>query len=203
MGLLQDTIAYLCGPIESQSKQQSEGWRIKLANDLLDLGIISWDPLRKPHWADQVDGKAQREIKRDINTYLFHDYDLSNPPSYATAIPGHAIDITHELRLMGLRLAAACDFVICYLPATFTVGTFEELNTAKTCNKPMFLWVPDKLPSTWLLDQFPTAEYFCNKEDLLNHLRRIDNNEFNLDPIKWIFLSWSKHADKFRPKIRT
>ena len=187
MGLLADTRVYLAGPVEHDSK--AAAWRDEITPDLEDLNITVWNPLQKPDWIMEeakVDGPGQLKLKEE----LLHGY-----PGGAEI----AARANHEIRKMGLRLAAASDFIICRLPKTFTAGTFEEIGNAAKEGKPVLFWVDEKYPSMWLYDQFAFGQsaanvFFTSREDLLRYLQRINNGKSSYDPFRWIFMSWRKEC---------
>ena len=190
MSLLRGTRAYLCGPIEASGDAVS--WRAKVTKDVEPLGIEIWDPLNKPKWvpsAAMADGKGQKKLKEIIKT--------------GTHLAAkRARETNHQIRMMGLRLAYACDFIICKLTGEFTVGTFEELDAANRCGKPIFIWSPeDSLPSMWLYDQIDHGQFYESWDDLLGKLRIIDSGK-QMDPLEWIFFSWRKHADEYWNEAR-
>lgn len=183
MGLLNNTSVYLSGPVELDNNCIS--WREEFTKFLNKIGVDVWDPLIKPDWMpiQTVGPDAQNNIK---NMLLDND---SRKYCYNTII-----------RNMGLRLAYACDWMICVLKKDiFTAGTFEELSVASKCGKPILLLTPDyKILSMWLIDQiigddinYRDQYVFDNKEKLLNHIIKIDDGIIELDPLKWIFLSYT------------
>lgn len=182
MGLLQNRTVYVSGPVENSSNATS--WRNEIAKDLEPLGVVVWDPLIKPNWMHKlayVDGIAQRAWKPSVieKTGEYNEIYLAN----------------RQLRKTGLRLAAACDFVICRMNGEITYGTHEELNIANECGKPILFWSNQKIPSMWMFDQFADLSnmndiFFSSKDELLSYLKKVDSGEVEIDPIKWIFLTW-------------
>ena len=177
MGLLTGITAYICGPIEAVS--DGAGWRDQITPDLEAMSIRVWNPLKKPNWVlpltYSADGSTQKSWKGTIET----DVDVYNA--------------NRQIRSVSRRLAAAADILICRMTGAFTAGTMEELSLAH--GKPVFFWSNERIPSMWLCDQFATPKtikntFFDSWEGLHEYLKSVDNATVEIDPIKWIFLSW-------------
>lgn len=190
MGLLSGTRTYLCGPIEFTADCVS--WRTKMHEFLGKLGVKVYDPLIKPDWYPAL----VRE----------------KPSAYVDIIKGKRtdIDIKEVFDAMqfvvdvDLRLVNSCDWLICYLPkGVCTVGTIEELVVAANAGKPVFVFGPDKFPSTWIVPKLCNYSsydetFFDSIESLQTHIEGIDNGTVSLDGLKWIFLSYFNHNIKLK-----
>lgn len=181
MGLLSGSTAYLAGAIEFA--QSPTSWREQIKRELLlPLGIRPYDPLMKPSFMSEA-------AKGDPSDYR----KLLTVPKEQDKI----WSALSEIRDIDRQYVYACDLVICSLPKMFTVGTFEELTIAATCNKPVLVHCPDGLISTWLPPMLArsSTEYwshvhFNSWEVLYEHIRQIDNGDIEVDKLKWIFVSY-------------
>ncbi len=194
MGNLEGTRAYLCGPVEFDSKANT--WRDRIVPDLEDLGVIIFNPLDKRKWMTsyEFDASDQASLKESVETYKNSiDWGLGQ---------WKMVQKNREMRAICKALANRSDFIICRLTKTFTVGTFEELSDARNQNKPILFWCPDeRVPSMWLFDQFCESNpdgidetFFREWEDLYYYLNKIDNDSTKLNRIRWIYPSWRKDA---------
>ena len=200
MGLLNNTTVYLSGPIESATDAFS--WRENIKPELTSLGIEIWDPLVKPGWMQRdADGSKQKEWKSCLIQYAekdpieiqseAHEVELLAMGQHPELSNNIIHESNHQIRIVGKRLASACDFMICRITKEFTAGTFEELSLA--AGKPVLFWADSKIPSMWLLDQFSDTKtwehtFFDSWNKLLNYLMQVDRAEIEIDPIKWIFI---------------
>lgn len=195
MGLLDGKTVYLCGPIENVS--DSSSWRNKATPDLKSIGMSVWSPLVKPNWLPSISGPGQVELKHKIvadgRAYAAASAHVGDPSPWITLRSG--LDTNHQTRIVCKRLAVASDIVICRMTRDFTVGTYEELADAQRVGKPVLFWTDEPIPSMWLFDQFADIKswesiFFTSWDKLFHYLQRVDKAEMEIDPIKWIFLTW-------------
>ena len=196
MNHLEGTRVYLAGPIENSDDAVS--WREAITPALHDLKIKVWNPLIKPDWTGNIDGKNQRKLKEIIRSdpkdggrpnlrYLDHIH------SKETKL---AFEQNKHIRTNGLRLASAADFIICRMTGEFTAGTFEEIAEGKRCGKPVLFWIDDKYMSMWLIAQFcehPGGEhrvFYETCDDLIEFLSSVDRGNYTIEPSQWIFMEW-------------
>jgi len=170
MDKLKNTTAYLAGPVESS--KDPNNWRKEASTKLKTLNITPWDPLIKPRWVPQIDGKAQAKMKEDIPKYQ---------------------ETNKMLRKFCLHLAANATFIIVKIDKTFTVRTFEEIAVAKY--KPVFV-ISEDIPSMWLVDQldaYDNLEFVFHKsiDSLMDLLKKINRGEVHPQPlVKWPSLTY-------------
>ncbi len=181
MNLLNNTKAYLAGPIENYS----DDWRVKITPILKNLGIKVWDPLVKPSWMFNVTGDDQKTDRNYINNN-FNNLDGTKM--------SHIFDRNNAIKNVCLRLVSACDFVICKISGP-SVGTFHELAKANDQNKPVLFFTDnkDKIDSMWRLVQFGNQfeineTFFGPMNDLTEYLRKINSGMIEPNKLKWIFL---------------
>ena len=104
------------------------------------------------------------------------------------------------VRKIDLRFAHDCNFFICSLPKRFTAGTFEELKIASDAGKPILMYMPDGVASTWVPAQIADSIidykdncHFSDWESLYSYITDVDSGKKNVDTFKWIFISY--HSD--------
>lgn len=171
MGRLKDVRCYLCGPVENSDSPIT--WRDEITNPLRQIGLIIYDPLRKPKWMPPVDGKAQKDMRTNLG-------------SPETRLKNHAA------RTFCMNIVRHCNIIILKMDYTFTVGTFEEIAIAS--GKPIFV-ISKEITSMWLIDQLNLYDgprrdlYWCPTTiDCLNKMRKIDQGLIDVDPFEWVFL---------------
>ncbi len=180
MGILKNTSAYLAGPVEHSGDARS--WREELAEFLTALDVKVYDPMKPPEWA-LFKGASPGDVYK---AYIGQKSSMTRKEAFA---------IQENVREVCKRWAYACDWLICYLPKVFTSGTFDELGICERTGKPIFLWTPDQISTTWSANQVCKTEeeideyIFLEKQALLDHIKAIDDGKVPLDPLKWIFLS--------------
>lgn len=137
MGTLEGKRIYLGGPVESYDGAQD--WRQQITPKLTSLGLTVLNPLIKPNWMPNVDCKAQRDMRAQLDMGVeLRPSDINNN------------DLTRKWCLSLVRIS---DILIFNLHGTVkTFGTFEEL--ACSSQKPVFLICDDRhIPSMWLASQ--------------------------------------------------
>ena len=137
MGTLEGKRIYLGGPVESYDGAQD--WRQQITPKLTSLGLTVLNPLIKPNWMPNVDCKAQRDMRAQLDMGVeLRPSDINNN------------DLTRKWCLSLVRIS---DILIFNLHGTVkTFGTFEEL--ACSSQKPIFLICDDRhIPSMWLASQ--------------------------------------------------
>lgn len=194
MGLLANTKVYLAGPIEfADDKRGGIIWRNEISPKLVSKGIKIYDPMVKPAWYPEI-------TKGDPGKYVKDVISASEGQDV-----GDAFRAIKFIEKADLRYIHDCEWVIVYLPRTFTVGTIVEVEKAADSGKPVFVVSPDKIPSSWLMGMVATEEdykevFFTSFDELLNHLDKIDNKLMPLDPLKWMFLSYFDNTVPLKPK---
>ena len=170
---LRNTTVYVAGPVEAVSDGGAD-WRDAITGPLHQMGIKVWNPLIKPNWVPKYDASDQYKDKEEI-------IDAMNNGIF----PIDAHKRLDNLRNNCLRLADACDFIICKLGGK-TVGTFEEISIKG--GKPV-LFIGE-FDSTWRYVQFFQQDKFFFKDinDIVGYLIKVDNGAQQVDPLTWIFL---------------
>ena len=199
MNLLNGTKCYLIGPIEQSNDPTS--WRDRVSKSLNEMGVKVYDPMKKPTWAPTIASEASKGKFLEV----INDLDLKGE-SYITIGDIEYYNGMRWIRDVDLRYVHSSDFIVCYLPRTFSMGSGEELTTAINTGKPVLIWsdgglVPSSWLSTMMCDNLSDIKdsFFHTEEELLTYLRSVNNNEVPLDPLKWIFLSYF-HDVKLKDK---
>lgn len=191
MNRLKGTTVYLAGPVECAKDCTS--WRTAISKKLKDIEIIPWDPLAKPKWFKHKLGditvQDQIDDKFILNKFLNDDIMDSNTIK--------SINRNKNLREICLRLASACDFMICFVSGQ-TVGTFEEICIANQQKKPILFFTEDKpLDSCWRAAQFKLSKnkFFTSMDHLLDYINDINYGHTEVNKIDWIFLDgmWNEN----------
>lgn len=174
---LAGTRVYLAGPVEHDPGAKS--WRQQVTERLQPFNLTVYDPLVKPTWLDPI--------------------CKLNPQLYRQALSGLTKELTvpqvHEANIMMRRLCmkfvTSCDWIICYHPKTFTVGTFEEIFKAAELDKPVIFCAPDGILSTWALPIYSTPEtqdkvWFKSWDDMFSYLTKLHDGTEKMDDFKWM-----------------
>ena len=191
MNLLKNTSCYLAGPVEHDKKATS--WRQDVASFLSARSVRSYDPLIKPPWLDDICHVDPSLYKKALDGET--QVDEINGKTIEIK-PSDVIEANHMMRVACMRIVHAVDWVICYLPIKFTVGTFEEIFEAIRVGKPVFFCCPNGIPSTWILSAVARnmnereRYFFEDWDSLKEHIVSIDMGLVKLDPVKWMFLAW-------------
>lgn len=173
MNLLKGTKTYLVGSIQYKN---GRGWREKMTTDLQEMGIVCYDPYKKPFIIDVDECEdAQSEI---LDLVSKKDFD-------------EAARRMKLIRSYDLALVDKADFLICYIdPDVHTCGSYEELFWCNRLKRPIFLIVEGGKSKTplWLLGTVPHKYIYDNFEDVVEMLRRIDSGEKTMDSGRWRLL---------------
>ena len=173
MNILEKTKTYLVGPMQYQN---GEGWREYVEANLSKLGIITFNPYKKPFIKDLHEGEeTQRMFKQLSEDGNFDELQ----------------EKMREIRSYDLNLVDRSDFIIAYInPMTPTFGSMEEIVTAVRMKKPIFIWIEGgkKKCPLWIFGMIPNKYIYDNIDDILNMLHRIDSGEKEIDSDRWRLL---------------
>jgi hypothetical protein len=189
IGLLNGSKCYLAGAIDFETKDGMVNWRNEISLILKNLGVRVYNPLIKPYWYPD-------DCKIDPKVYM--QCADNGYQGHGTISRREVYDATKFLVDIDFRMANDCTFMIVNLPRTFTVGTIDELRVAINAGKPIFIVNKDKYPSTWLLGMFDSEDwddiFFRDIDELARYLKRIDNNEVELDRKKWVSIAYFRNV---------
>jgi hypothetical protein len=218
MGLLSGSKTYLCGPIEySADGQGGIVWRNKLTEILHSMGVRVYDPMKKPEWYPEISkGNPGVYVKSvleahahtkcgdcgstDPNTWIntHNEPDRSHCRDDFHKTPKRIREAFHGVSFIekaDFRYVNDCEWLIVYLPARRTYGTIDELRAAVNAGKPIMIFSEDIIPSSWIMSMVADENnfrevFFPSMDKMVDYIRKIDNGEAKLDPLKWIFLSY-------------
>jgi hypothetical protein len=188
-GKLNNSVAYLCGPIDD-ADDDGVGWRRTLTEELNDcFGVKVLDPTDKPFKKD--DGESYEEIGAEkVNTMT-----LKKEGRYE-----ELADKMRKIVRTDLRMVDLSDFIITYLPRNVVLcGTIHEIVTATESKKPTLIVVEGgrKYAPNWLWGMLPTTPHtegqsgwlFDSFEDLNDYLYQVHEG---IDPApkssRWVFM---------------
>ena len=188
MNCLKGVRIYLAGPVESE--RIPDVWRKEVQIPLQKLGMIVLNPIIKPIWVPNVTGERQLELKMA----LLNDHRISSETN-------DKIINNDRTRAHCLSLVRMADILIInFTKKKFTVGTFEEMVSAK--GKPIFVICEDEIPSMWLcsfLETYtkPERNLYLHKNvsscvNMIMHISKYGataiGNRYE-DLCKWIFIT--------------
>jgi hypothetical protein len=162
MNRLQNQRVYLAGAMD-RVKDRGNGWRDNITPFLQDLGVIVFNPIKKPTKV----GKEDAEIhKFKIKLKFEKSYDeLSS--------------VMKTIRAVDLRLVDISDFLIVNLDLeVHPCGTYEEIFLANRSKKPVIVHMEQGKQNApdWLFGTIPHQMIFSNWSEIQNYLRYIDTH---------------------------
>ena len=176
--ILWKTRTYLVGNMEAYSAQDGKGieWRKQIIEELNQMGVIVFDPYRKPFEVHITEGP--QEIKDNLARREKREYGKLNV-------------IMREIRIYDLACVDKSDFIIAHInPTAPTTGSVEEIVTAVREKKPVFLSIEGgkiKCP-LWYFGMFSHTYIFDSPFHSLRVLKQINDGVLPLDDKKWKLL---------------
>lgn len=176
MNKLRGSRCYLCGAMDRVADAGTV-WRMKIREDLNDLGLLWLDPTRKPINVGLEDDESRRRRKTNK-----HSGDFA-------AVRAEMKKIRH----VDLRMVDICDFVIVNLDMDIhACGTYEEIFLANSQKKPVLIHVEqgkDVAPD-WLFGTLPDEYIFSYWEELSAFVRDIADGHEEDTHDRWGFFDW-------------
>lgn len=175
MNRLKDQRVYLAGAMD-RVKDRGNGWRDNITPFLEDLGVVVFNPIKKPSIIGKEDSEThQYKIKlKEEKNYK----DLST--------------LMKTIRSVDLRLVDISDFLIVNLDLDIhPCGTYEEIFWANRQKKPIIVHMQQGKQSApdWLFGTIPHEMIFSSWYNLKEYLLIIHNhsqiNTFN----RWYFFN--------------
>ena len=175
MNRLENQRVYLAGAMD-RVPDRGNGWRDNITPFLEDLGIIVFNPIKKPTSI----GREDEEIQLLKKTYKnIQDYD-------------NLSQLMKTIRSVDLRLVDISDFLIVNLDLeTHPCGTLEEIFWANRQKKPIIIHMvqgKENAPD-WLFGTIPHQMIFSSWNDIKKYLSYIHNNEHIESFKRWYFFS--------------
>jgi hypothetical protein len=172
---LKNSRTYLIGAMDRVA-DGGNGWRNKIIPHLTSMNIRVLNPCNKPI-ASVVENDNTRETiehYKETGQYEKIRKEFGN------------------IRNADLRCVDVSDFVIAHIDLkVHACGSYEEIVTANRQKKPTLVWCEQgkhKAPN-WLFFMLPHHHIFSNMNDLLSHLKEIDNVESDMELERWFFMS--------------
>lgn len=175
MSRLNNQRVYLAGAMDRVA-DRGNGWRDDITPFLEGLGIVVFNPLKKPTAIGKEDSETHKQkiqLKRSAN------YDELST-------------IMKTIRSVDLRLVDISDFLIVNLDLDIhPCGTYEEIFWANRQKKPIIIHMVQGKQSApdWLFGTIPHEMIFSSWEDVKKYLLHI-NAELKINTHKrWYFFN--------------
>ena len=175
MNRLKNQRVYLAGAMDRVPDRGST-WRDNVTPFLQDLGVVVFNPIKKPSVIGMEDA-ATHELKAKLKNQERYE-GLSQ--------------VMKVIRSVDLRLVDISDFLIVNLDLDIhPCGTYEEIFSANRCKKPILIHVEQgKINAPdWIFGAIPHQMIFSSWDDLKNYLKHIDNDENIESYRRWQFFS--------------
>ncbi len=173
MGILNRTKTYLVGHMEYAN---GEDWRKYVEKELNKIGIITFNPYKKPFINDMEEGDDfRKKLKGEMAR---GNFDFVQ-------------DKMRQIRIYDLNLVDRSDFIIAHIiPNVASWGSAEELVTAVRMKKPTFISIQGGKENAplWLLGMFPYKYFYNSVEEIVNVLHRVNSGEKEIDSDRWRLL---------------
>jgi len=172
---LQNQRVYLAGAMDRVA-DRGTGWRDEITPFLESLGVIVFNPIKKPSTVGMEDSETHN-LKKKLK--LEQNYnDLSQ--------------LMKVVRSVDLRLVDISDFLIVNLDLDIhPCGTYEEIFWANRQKKPIIIHMVQGKKNTpdWLFGTIPHQMIFSTWNEIKEYLSYINSSE-NIESYKrWYFFS--------------
>ena len=176
MNRLKNQRVYLAGAMD-RVVDRGNGWRDNITPFLQDLGVVVFNPIKKPAKIGKEDSETHR-YKTKLK--LEKNYDELSA-------------IMKTIRAVDLRLVDISDFIIVNLDLNIhACGTYEEISLANRSKKPILIHVEQGKQQTpdWLFGAIPHEWFFSNWNDLKDYLISIDKDSEIDKKNRWQFFNY-------------
>jgi nucleoside 2-deoxyribosyltransferase len=175
MNRLKNQRVYLAGAMD-RVPDRGNGWRDKITPFLQDLGIVVFNPIKKPSSVGMEDS-ATHSFKQKLK--LENNYDALSK-------------LMKVIRSVDLRLVDISDFLIVNLDLDIhPCGTYEEIFWANRQKKPIIIHMVQGKQNApdWLFGTIPHEMIFSSWDDIKIYLDQINSkteiNNYN----RWYFFN--------------
>lgn len=181
MGKLFGSRVYLIGAMDRVA-DNGAAWRDMLTPELHRLGVMVFNPLKKPL---NEDCAIENEHNRDLRKQWKIDGDY------------HKLDSVKRIRSTDLAMVDRSDFIIANIDTdVHACGTYEELFWANRCKKPVLVHCvqgKEGCPD-WLFWTLPSVHIFSSWSGLLGTLDKV--NETGTDETgRWILFDMEEEIN--------
>lgn len=172
---LQNQRVYLAGAMDRVA-DRGTGWRDDITPFLESLGVIVFNPIKKPSTIGMEDAETH-DLKKKLKSEQNYN-DLSQ--------------LMKVVRSVDLRLVDISDFLIVNLDLDIhPCGTYEEIFWANRQKKPIIIHMVQGKKNTpdWLFGTIPHQMIFSTWNEIKEYLSYINSSE-NIESYKrWYFFS--------------
>lgn len=172
---LQNQRVYLAGAMDRVA-DRGIGWRDDITPFLESLGVIVFNPIKKPSTIGMEDAETH-DLKKRLKSEQNYN-DLSQ--------------LMKVVRSVDLRLVDISDFLIVNLDLDIhPCGTYEEIFWANRQKKPIIIHMVQGKKNTpdWLFGTIPHQMIFSTWNEIKEYLSYINSSE-NIESYKrWYFFS--------------
>lgn len=164
---------YLAGAMDRVA-DRGVGWRDKITPFLESLGVIVFNPIKKPTSLG-VEDEATQRLKKSLK--LQQNYDELSI-------------LMKHIRSVDLRLVDISDFLIVNLDLeTHPCGTYEEIFWANRQKKPIIIHMVQGKQNApdWLFGTIPHQMIFSSWEDIEKYLVEVNISDSIVSHNRWYF----------------
>ncbi len=175
MNRLKNQRVYLAGAMDRVA-DRGNGWRDNITPFLDSLGIIVFNPIKKPTTIGLEDFQTH-QLKIKLKQEQKYD-ELSH--------------IMKTIRSVDLRLVDISDFLIVNLDLDIhPCGTYEEIFWANRQKKPIIIHMVQGKTNApdWLFGTIPHEMIFSSWLDIQNYLNQINSSDIINNYNRWYFFS--------------
>jgi nucleoside 2-deoxyribosyltransferase len=172
---LKNQRVYLAGAMDRVS-DRGNGWRDSITPFLESLGVIVFNPIKKPIMIGQED-EATHKVK--IKLKLEQNYDELS-------------QLMKVIRSVDLRLVDISDFLIVNLDLdVHPCGTYEEIFWANRQKKPIIVHMVQgkQHAPDWLFGTIPHEMIFSSWQEITDYLNHINCSNIINDYKRWYFFN--------------
>lgn len=172
---LKNQRVYLAGAMDRVA-DRGNGWRDNITPFLESLGIIVFNPIKKP---TSVGSEDESTHKLKIHLKNIENYDELSL-------------IMKTIRSVDLRLVDISDFLIVNLDLDIhPCGTYEEIFWANRQKKPIIIHMVQGKQSApdWLFGTIPHQMIFSNWDDIKTYLNTIHTENIINTRNRWCFFT--------------
>ena len=170
LNILNKTNGYSVGAMEFEN---GESWRNKAETELAKMGIVLFNPYKKPFETEvKEDSESQEKLKQLRKSGNLNEVHRK----------------MREIVAVDLAMVDRADFIVAKIdPTVPTFGSIHELVVANMAKKPVFIFVEGGVEKTplWLLGMFKPRHFYNSLDEVLDTIRKINKGEIELSSNRW------------------